>query len=455
MVVVTGTYIAECFKAGDKFFDLDEGLIEILPVARIVDISYDKRKRQTGHGFDPTKNPLIRTVRNKFKSHHLDIFHDRIVYAVNKGIEQHIVFPAKEDSTIIDISTIQDIIVRVTGQVFAGNAAAENKELLEAMSAYSQCIFNASLFYVLFPPVIADFITRHFLSVGKHINVMLKVMTPILDEIKQHEDLYGTSEPADFMHMMLHTPNAKGDMPTTEEVAFWLQDIAFASIHTTSLFTTFALHNLSDRPDIQELLRNEVDYIKQKHGKLVPEAVKDMHVIDSFLRETLRVGGDYIGINHKTMQDTMMSNGTVIPKGVSVGMAVNDAHTDPVIQGTSIGDIPLTEIDPLRFVNRRSKKSTAVGPDLLVFGMGYHACPGRYFAKQEICYLLARLLDQFDVSPVTKSGKRAPNALAMVSTQENENCKGMRYADDGSLKKIKQGIIQLPPEQGLKLTRRW
>lgn len=414
MVVVTGTYIAECFKAGDKYLDLDEGLIDILPVARIVDVSYDKRKRQTGNGFDPTKNPLIRTLRNGFKTHHLDMFHERITYAVDKGIQQDIVFQPGENSTVIDIADVQNVIVRVTGQVFAGKDAAENKQLLEAMSAYSQSIFSASLFYVLFPPVIADFITRHFLSVGKHIDVMMKVMTPILDEIKMREDSEGICEPADFMHMMLHTRNAKDDMPTTAEVAFWLQDIAFASIHTTSLFTTFALHNLSDRPDIQALIRQEIDDIKQKYGGLVPEAVKDMLVIDSILRETLRVGGDYIGINHKAMQDTTLSNGTVIPKGLSVGMAVNDAHTDPVIQGATDGDLPLTEIDPLRYVKRRSKKSTSVGPDLLVFGIGYHACPGRYFAKQEICYLLARLVDQFDITAVTKSGKRARNALALV-----------------------------------------
>ena len=74
----------------------------------------------------------------------------------------------------------------------------------------------------------------------------------------------------------------------------------------------------------------------------------------------------------------------------------------------------MNEFDPKRHLVRKSKKSTAVGLDLLTFGMGYHACPGRYFASQEICYMLAKILEEYNISPDTKDGKRAQNRLAMV-----------------------------------------
>jgi cytochrome P450 len=139
--------------------------------------------------------------------------------------------------------------------------------------------------------------------------------------------------------------------------------------------------------------------------------------MDSFLRESLRLGSDFVGFRHKAMKETVLSNGITIAKGTSVGLSVFDAHTDPELQDIGPNGIPLTDFDPLRFIGRKSKKSTAVGPDLLVFGMGYHSCPGRYFASQEIRYLLACILEMFDVSATTRSGKRASNQLALVSAK--------------------------------------
>ena len=48
---------------------------------------------------------------------------------------------------------------------------------------------------------------------------------------------------------------------------------------------------------------------------------------------------------------------------------------------------------------------------MISFGLGAHACPGRYFAVNEIKYVLAELLVRFDIS--TPSGKRAPDNYAM------------------------------------------
>jgi cytochrome P450 len=399
---------------GDDVLSFEEGLIEILPVARIIEVSYSKRKRQTGPEFDYTKNPLIRTIRNNFKTHQLATFQQRLEYAVSKSIEEDAMFEPGNDYAVINMPFVQSMMVRISGLVFAGQAVGENKELLLAMSEYSQSIFNASILYMVFPAVVADFITRHTMSVGSHIGIMMKVLTPVLAQLIEEEKSSGKQKPMDFMHMMLHTPNSKGEMPTAEETAFWLQDAAFASLHTTSLFTMLALHNLSDRPDMQQLLREEITSTTDKYGKITLDIMKHMPVVDSFVRETLRLGGDYIGMNHKAKQDVVLSNGILIPKGTSVGMAINDAHLDPELQHITKGGVPLTQFDPLRFVGQPSKKSTSVGPDLLVFGIGHHACPGRYFATHQIGYIIVRMLLQFEIVPSTMNGKRAANRLALV-----------------------------------------
>ncbi|KAG2184581.1 hypothetical protein INT43_000490 [Umbelopsis isabellina] len=415
MVVVTGRYAGECLKMGDDFLSFEEGLLDILPVARIIEVSYSKRKRQTGPEFDYTKNPLIRTIRNNFKTHQLATFQERVKHAVSMSIEQDVVFEPGNDYAVINMPFVQSMMVRISGLIFAGQAVGGNSELLEAMSEYSQSIFNASILYMIFPGVVADFITRHTMSVGRHIGIMMKVLTPVLAQLVEDEEKSGKKQPMDFMHMMLHTPNSRGKIPTAEETAFWLQDAAFASLHTTSLFTILALHNLSDRPDIQKLLRKEMDQTRDKMGEITLDTIKHMPIVDSFVRETLRLGGDFIGMNHKAMRDVILSNGVLIPKGTSVGMALNDAHLDPEVQNAFKRDIPLTEFDALRFIDEPSKKSTSVGPDLLVFGMGHHACPGRYLATHQIGYIVVRMLQEFDITACTANGARAINTLALVS----------------------------------------
>lgn len=115
------------------------------------------------------------------------------------------------------------------------------------------------------------------------------------------------------------------------------------------------------------------------------------------------------------MKDTLLSDGTFIPKGASVGLAVNDSHMNSEVQELGSSGIPLDQFDPARYVGSRSKRSTAVGADHLIFDVGNHSCPGRYFASQEIRYVLARILDKFDISPTTADGKKAPNELLIVS----------------------------------------
>lgn len=390
----------------------------MLPVSHIVDVSYGDMKTQEGPQFPMSKNPIVRIVRNNFKSHQLGIFQDRMVDAIEKGLAKDLVFNPGETSTTIDASIFfQKVVARISSQIFAGEQYADNEELINALASYALNMFRAGMINAMLPGFLADYITRNYLSVGKNIEVTMKELTPQLIELKDKEDRFGQSKPTNFMHMMLQTPGADDHVQTAEECAFWMKDIAFASIHTTSIFLGFALHDLSDRPDVQDMLRKEIEETRNEFGELTPELVHQMPIMDSFLRESLRLGSDFVGFRHKAMKETVLSSGITIAKGTTVGLSLFDAHTDPELQDIGPNGIPLTDFDPLRFIGRKSKKSTAVGPDFLIFGMGYHSCPGRYFASQEIRYLLACILEMFDVSATTRSGKRASNQLALVSAK--------------------------------------
>lgn len=80
------------------------------------------------------------------------------------------------------------------------------------------------------------------------------------------------------------------------------------------------------------------------------------------------------------------------------------------------------QCDPLRFYRLReqSKKQgsvegsalnqfVSVSQNSLTFGYGRHACPGRFFAANEIKMILANALMGYEFKPVEGTSKRYPN----------------------------------------------
>jgi cytochrome P450 len=111
-----------------------------------------------------------------------------------------------------------------------------------------------------------------------------------------------------------------------------------------------------------------------------------------------------------------LSDGTYLPKGVTVSANSWQITHDPeVLQSESD---PRT-FDGLRYYNMRNQlvktgldekevagkhQFVSISNGSLMFGYGKHACPGRFFAGNEIKLILAKLLTTFDIKidPVEK-----------------------------------------------------
>lgn len=98
------------------------------------------------------------------------------------------------------------------------------------------------------------------------------------------------------------------------------------------------------------------------------------------------------------MEPITLSDGTHIPAGTWIAWA-NHHHTmDP-----SVTPNP-TLFDPMRSYRGRHSAPDQMNkhlagqtdPNLLSFGYGKSACPGRYYAVGEIKTILVRLLSEFD-----------------------------------------------------------
>ena len=153
---------------------------------------------------------------------------------------------------------------------------------------------------------------------------------------------------------------------------------------------TSALFYLAGNPQYVQPLREEVEAIVEAEG-WSKAALAGMHKVDSFLKESQRVGGSDFGtplfhvvriilmtcsvsLMRKAMKDYTFADGTFIPKGTLVGVGVNGVHFDDKVYDNA------REFEPFRFVNTEKTDGDAAnhrfvttGVDYLPFGHGKHA----------------------------------------------------------------------------------
>jgi cytochrome P450 len=278
------------------------------------------------------------------------------------------------------------------------------------MANFTHRIINAGVMLSVLPTWLGDFVVRRFLSVEPEMDLIMKLIMPELEKIRER----GYEEETTFISMVLNLKKEDGSPRTIQESAFYFNQIALASIHTTSHITSFTLHELACRPDIVNELRAELVQLGDNRN---PETDGELPLMDSFLREVLRWNVDHLGMHHLCIKDTVLSTGHFIPKDTLIVAAVIQKHRNAIYDesGREIKfDKPLTEFDAHRFVGKDMMRASAVDSDYVAFGLGAHACPGRYFAVNEIKYVVSELITRYNIT--TESGNRASDNVALGMT---------------------------------------
>lgn len=212
-----------------------------------------------------------------------------------------------------------------------------------------------------------------------------------------------------------------------------LLHLNMVAVHTTSMVMSNVLMDLytsSHKEEFVAGLREECERVLAEHGgKWTKDAVNKLYRIDSTLRESLRhqvlgevnvrrmVISRYIAARKGSPANYLLdpkgislSDGLHIPQGITVVAPVHAIHTDESIYQNA------TEWNAFRFSqpwedhlarlttgsaasrDRIYQQSfTAFGEDYLSFGYGRHACPGRFFASQELKLMLAHVVMNYDI----------------------------------------------------------
>ncbi|KAG8809005.1 hypothetical protein FRC17_003657 [Serendipita sp. 399] len=172
-----------------------------------------------------------------------------------------------------------------------------------------------------------------------------------------------------------------------------------------------ALYYVVTYPEYVEELKEEIQLVNGD-GPLAYRSLEHLHKLDSFLRETQRLSGmSDFSIARIALHDYEFSNGVKVPKGEMVFGIGNPVHHDPAVY-----DDPL-EFKPFRFyelaqaeaTGKRTKQYDMISPSpqFLAWGLGRHACPGRWYASMVVKHLMVYIITNYDVKlPESGKGKR-------------------------------------------------
>ncbi|KAJ6138046.1 Cytochrome P450 [Penicillium samsonianum] len=174
---------------------------------------------------------------------------------------------------------------------------------------------------------------------------------------------------------------------TYSEVIGEMLLLQFAFIYTTSYGLYGALAELARRPEYIAPLREEIDLIFSKMGPTVP-ACDGMVLMDSFLKE--------FSAHRVCFSNFKLYNGITLKQGSHV------AIPSGIIQRSSEHYANPDAFDGFRFIKRatagaKDSRLVDLSPDYLVFGMGAHACPGRWMASALMKLAFAHILNQYDI----------------------------------------------------------
>jgi cytochrome P450 len=279
------------------------------------------------------------------------------------------------------------------------------------MAKITNRITFAGIIAGYFPTWLSDIIIKRTCSLTSALDVIYDNAKPMLDRrLLRKEKQPDWETPQDMLQWIQETPLNNGNPRNTADSAAMLAMVGLVAIHTTSMFSLFALNELAVRPDVVAVLRADIaKAIADNGGVLTPHLTDKLPRLDSFMREILRLNVDVLGHRHIAMQDYAFKNGMIVRKGTLVVVSMLTVHSDPEIQSED-SNKNLDEFDAFRFADIPSKKSYSASPAFIIFGEGQHTCPGRFFAVHEMKYLLASILMKYDVKSASK--KRAQNTYA-------------------------------------------
>ncbi|KAF9879088.1 cytochrome p450 monooxygenase [Colletotrichum karsti] len=295
--------------------------------------------------------------------------------------------------------TILDLVARLSSRVFLGEELCRNPDWLAISKSYSVNTFLAGDLLRQYPswlrPVACRFVPECKL-LRKQVADARQVMGPVLQkrrEDRRAAEVNGEARPSynDTIQWIEDESQGSPYDPVGAQLGF-----AVVAINTTTDLATETMLRLIKRPQLLKDVRDEIEKVLLGHG-WTKMALFQMKLLDSVIKEAQRLKPlTSATMNRTATRRVTLPGGLVLEKGDRC-MADLGSMVDPRIYEDP--DV----FDGYRFLRMREDAGLESKAHLvstssihLGFGHGRHACPGRFFASNEVKLLLCHLLYKYD-----------------------------------------------------------
>ncbi|KAF9934642.1 hypothetical protein BGZ67_003778 [Mortierella alpina] len=451
--VISDPFLREVFMSEDLSFG--DGLDDITGIHAFT-ASITKAKRKFS---DSAIHEMVRDIVTP----NLALLTPRIVERLQTIVDRDVVFSRERKLVKNPLLFFQEMIASAMATVFMGHEIAKDPKVLET---FIECTHDLAR---VTDPRTSDRRWRTFFNrtkyglvdpLQKHIRVLVEAATPVVQERRRQEAEalekgIEYRQPLDILQRVLDNFDRYG-VVDLEDVCGHLLVMVLVSVHTTSDSSTYLNFYLAAFPEcIETLYQEQLEVLdqmcnereEQRQSKLISGkvgsaedfagtnldprndrdlsvlAVKRMVRMDSFVRECLRFRTVGAGLPHIAQENVSLSNGMTIYKGCRIMVNLRSTHLNHDLQGEDAD-----KFRPWRFVGK-SKAATKVASDFLPFGMGRHACPGRFLAVQQLKTVAAIMVSRYDKIEVqdpskkmkalrSRLGEQVPTGLYFTSRQQ-------------------------------------
>ncbi|OCK73252.1 cytochrome P450 [Lepidopterella palustris CBS 459.81] len=318
-------------------------------------------------------------------------------------------FPATDEwrETCFDEMGVE-IIARLSSRTFLPEPLCYNKQWLEIAAKYTLDFHMGAFSLRMVPPAlrpIAYWFIPYTWKLRAQVRLARKLINPYIDarRAEQQKAMKEGRPPQKVSDALQWIDNAaKGE---NCDVVAALLGYTLAAVHTTSVTLVNCFYELLSHPEYINELREEVITVFKEEGAWTKPSLTKLRLMDSFMKESQRTSPvTLIPINRVAVENFTLPDGTKVPKGATLGLPVTKMKDGTVFENPE-------EFDGYRFYKMRQQPGNeqkwqfvSTSNEHVSFGHGKHACPGRFFASNEIKIILAHLLTKYEWK--LKDGKR-------------------------------------------------
>ncbi|EED13570.1 cytochrome P450, putative [Talaromyces stipitatus ATCC 10500] len=410
--------------------------------------------------------PLQFDVLRRQLTRKLPLLTGAVYDELDKGFKQYWGTDTTNWVEVEAFPTCLKLVTRAANRVFAGEEICRNEDFLEHSKQYTQGTVFASMALRLIPKVLRPLASPILLlHNNQHFRVCARICVPVVQErirntkAKQTDESFEWEPPVDALQWLVEECINTEDPKELDPVLITrrLLLLNMVAIHTTSISITHAILNVNTFEHSEQViasLREECNrLLGENNGVWTKAALNDALRLDSTIKESMRCDdlepfstGRMVvhpnGIDIETSTESSLH----VPHGVTLCLPSHGIHRDPEYYYSPLEFRPFRFSEPREVFLKSQKelpreqssasdvqgsikqtaldlKTTALvttSDTYLAFGHGRHACPGRFFAAQEMKLMLAYVLQNYDIE---KLSEKPPSTMLMGTNVPNEKAK--------------------------------